>query len=204
MKNFNDDRDTSSLRDLKYENLFKIVKDGKFESDDAEGEMDESEMNDECLIDEEDEEEINETDDGAIEITKDEYNIKVNGVMNNIFLALKKTGKNLNELFHQAILPEVQDFRAVELGLLIQILKEELGLELTHIDVFCMFTKIKPGVGVSENFDNSETVDEIVDYDKFVEEVEKIGRIMSNVSVNQGNNIINSDVAGVSNKNDDE
>jgi hypothetical protein len=156
MKSFNDEN--SSIHDLKYEHLFKILKEKEdqiFEEDGVEEE-------------ENDDENEGEEEESAIEISSDEYLRKVSNVIKKIILALNSTGTTLDHHFLKYVNTEQNEFRAIELARLVQILNEEFNIILDSIDIYCLFTKLKHLE--SEN-ENETEIEEIVDYDKLIYEI---------------------------------
>ena len=67
-------------------------------------------------------------------------------------------------------------------------LKTEFNIELSNIEIFCLFTKIKPG----NEKENEEDVEEIVDYDKLKNEIEEGLRHPHSLKTNNNNNKANS------------
>jgi len=152
MKSFNDEK--ASINDLKYELLFKILKEKEDEI--FEEEAGENETNEEA------------EEESAIEISSDEYLRKVSNVVRKIKLGLKSSKTSTDEHFLKFILPEHEEYRALELARLVQILNEEFNIILDSIDIYCLFTKLKHSEG--EN-DNDSEIEEIIDYDKLIIEI---------------------------------
>ena len=154
MKCFIDDG--NFLQDLKYENILKIVDETPLDPnenlDDVEGENDNKEG-----------------DDDAIEITNEEYLTKVKDIISRICKVLLKEKKNVDEYFEKIITKSITDYRAIRLIKLVEVLKEEFNIELSNIEIFCLFTKVKPNLGASKDPDD---VEEIIDYTKLKEEIE--------------------------------
>ena len=154
MKCFIDDG--NFLQDLKYENILKIVDETPLDPnenlDDVEGENDNKEG-----------------DDDAIEITNEEYLTKVKDIISRICKVLLKEKKNVDEYFEKIITKSITDYRAIRLIKLVEVLKEEFNIELSNIEIFCLFTKVKPNLGASKDPDD---VEEIIDYSKLKEEIE--------------------------------
>ena len=140
------------LKDLKYENLIKIINDTQLNPNEHINE-DEDEKEDE---------------DEAIEITNEEYLNKVKEIIGKICKVLKEKNKKLDDYFIKALSKSVNDFKAIQLINLVDILKNDFNIELTHLEIFCLFTKIKPGDSQKEEDD----VEEIIDYDKLKKEIE--------------------------------
>ena len=154
MKCFIDDG--NFLQDLKYENILKIIDETPFDPnenlDEVEGENDNKEG-----------------DDDAIEITNEEYLTKVKDIISRICKVLLKEKKNVDEYFEKIITKSITDYRAIRLIKLVEVLKEEFNIELSNIEIFCLFTKVKPNLGASKDPDD---VEEIIDYTKLKEEIE--------------------------------
>ena len=154
MKCFIDDG--NFLQDLKYENILKIVDETPLDPnenlDDVEGENDNKEG-----------------DDDAIEITNEEYLTKVKDIISRICKVLLKEKKNVDEYFEKIITKSITDYRAIRLIKLVEVLKEEFNIELSNIEIFCLFTKVKPNLGASKDPDD---VEEIIDYTKLKDEIE--------------------------------
>ena len=49
------------------------------------------------------------------------------------------------------------------------VLKEDFNIELSNIEIFCLFTKVKPNLTTSKDADD---IEEIIDYDKLIEEIQ--------------------------------
>ena len=62
-------------------------------------------------------------------------------------------------------------------------MKSEFNIELSNIEIFCLFTKIKPG----NEKENEEDVEEIVDYDKLKNEIEEGLRHPNSLKINNNN-----------------
>ena len=154
MKCFIDDG--NFLQDLKYENILKIVDETPLDPN-------------ENLDDVEGENENKEGDDDAIEITNEEYLSKVKDIISRICKVLLKQKKNLDEYFAKIISTSITDYKAIRLIKLVDVLKEEFNIELSNIEIFCLFTKVKPNLGASKDPDD---VEEIIDYSKLKEEIE--------------------------------
>ena len=63
----------------------------------------------------------------------------------------------------------INDYRAIRLVKLVDVLKEDFNIELSNIEIFCLFTKVKPSLATSKDADD---IEEIIDYDKLKEEIE--------------------------------
>ena len=154
MKCFIDDG--NFLQDLKYENIIKIIDETPIDPnenfDDVEGEN-----------------ENKEGDDDAIEITNEEYLAKVKDIISRICKVLLKEKKNVDQYFEKIITKSITDYKAIRLIKLVEVLKDEFNIELSNIEIFCLFTKVKPNLGASKDPDD---VEEIIDYSKLKEEIE--------------------------------
>ena len=154
MKCFIDDG--NFLQDLKYENILKIVDETPLDPnenyDDVEGG-----------------EENKEGDDDAIEITNEEYLAKVKDIISRICKVILKEKKNVDEYFEKIVSKSITDYKAIRLIKLVDVLKDEFNIELSNIEIFCLFTKVKPNLGASKDPDD---VEEIIDYSKLKEEIE--------------------------------
>ena len=154
MKCFIDDG--NFLQDLKYENILKIVDETPLDPnenyDDVEGG-----------------EENKEGDDDAIEITNEEYLAKVKDIISRLCKVILKEKKNVDEYFEKIVSKSITDYKAIRLIKLVDVLKDEFNIELSNIEIFCLFTKVKPNLGASKDPDD---VEEIIDYTKLKEEIE--------------------------------
>ena len=161
MKCFIDDG--NYLKDLKYENILKILEETQIDPneniDDLEGE--------------EENKENKEGDDDAIEITNEEYLSKVKDIISRICKVILKNKKTVDEYFEKIISKSITDYKAIRLIKLVDVLKEEFNIELSNIEIFCLFTKVKPNLGASKDPDD---IEEIIDYSKLKEEIENYMR----------------------------
>ena len=186
MKCFIDDG--NFLQDLKYENILKIVDETPLDPN-------------ENLDDVEGENENKEGDDDAIEITNEEYLAKVKDIISRICKVIIKEKKNVDEYFEKIISKSITDYRAIRLIKLVEVLKDEFNIELSNIEIFCLFTKVKPNLGASKDPDD---VEEIIDYSKLKEEIENYIRnpgkqsasinskeIKENKNQKKGKNVLN-------------
>ena len=149
------------LKDLKYDNILKILEDTPIDPNDVQDD-----------IEGEEEKENNikqENDDDAIEITNEEYLSKVRDIISRICEILKKNKKKCDDYFLKIISKSVTDYRAIRLVKLVDVLKEDFNIELSNIEIFCLFTKVKPNLASSKDADD---IEEIIDYDKLKEEIE--------------------------------
>ncbi len=136
------------LRDLKYGNLIKILEETQFDPNEN---VDQNEDN---KNKEDDDEE-------AIEITNEEYLNEVKEFIGKVCQVLKKTGKKPDDYFLKIVSKSVKDYKAIQLAYLVDVLKNEFGIELSHLEIFCLFTKIKPGDSMDKEYDDN--VEEIID-----------------------------------------
>ena len=157
MKCFIDDG--NNLKDLKYENILKILE---------ETQIDPNENIDDLEGDEENKEN-KEGDDDAIEITNEEYLSKVKDIISRICKVLVNNKKTPDDYFAKIVSKSITDYKAIRLIKLVDVLKEEFNIELSNIEIFCLFTKVKPNLGVSKDPDD---VEEIIDYTKLKDEIE--------------------------------
>ena len=155
------------LRSLKVDNLIKIIE--------------ETEINPNENYDIEDEKK---DDDDAIEITNEEYLNKVKNIISRICKQILSKKKTIEEIFGKIISKSIKDFKAIRLVHLVDVLKSEFNIELSNIEIFCLFTKIKPG----NEKENEEDVEEIVDYDKLKNEIEEGLRHPNSLKINNNNN----------------
>ena len=155
------------LRSLKVDNLIKIIE--------------ETEINPNENYDIEDEKK---DDDDAIEITNEEYLNKVKNIISRICKQILTKKKTIEEIFGKIISKSIKDFKAIRLVHLVDVLKSEFNIELSNIEIFCLFTKIKPG----NEKENEEDVEEIVDYDKLKNEIEEGLRHPNSLKINNNNN----------------
>ena len=152
------------LKDLKYVNILKILEDTPIECNEQEdgdpegGEGDEKEKEDK-----------KDNDDDAIEITNEEYLAKVKDIIERICEILINSKKNVDDYFLKIVSKSITDYRAIRLIKLVDVLKKDFKIDLTNIEIFCLFTKVKPNLASSKDADD---IEEIIDYDKLKEEIE--------------------------------
>ena len=149
------------LKDLKYENILKILEDYPLDPNEQEEDVD----ND----DKEKENKKDNNDDDAIEITNEEYLAKVKDIVERICDVLIENKKNVDDYFLKIVSKSITDYRAIRLIKLVDVLKKDFKIDLTNIEIFCLFTKVKPNLASSKDADD---IEEIIDYDKLKEEVE--------------------------------
>ena len=150
------------LKELKYQNILKVLEDVPVEpNEQEEGEPEEGE--------EKDKENKKDNDDDAIEITNEEYLSKVKDIIERICEVLINSKKNVDDYFLKIVSKSVTDYRAIRLIKLVDVLKKDFNIDLTNIEIFCLFTKVKPNLTSSKDADD---IEEIIDYDKLKEEIE--------------------------------
>ena len=157
MKCFIDDG--NFLKDLKYENILKILEETQVDPNE----------NIEDLEGDEENKDNKDGDDDAIEITNEEYLSKVKDIISRICKVIVKDKKNIDEYFGKIVSKSITDYKAIRLIKLVDVLKDEFNIELSNIEIFCLFTKVKPNLGASKDPDD---VEEIIDYSKLKEEIE--------------------------------
>ena len=173
MKCFIDDG--NFLQDLKYENILKILDETQIDPNEN---LDEVEAENENKENEED----------AIEITNEEYLSKVKDIISRICKVLLKEKKNVDEYFKKIVSKSITDYQAIRLIKLVEVLKDEFNIELSNIEIFCLFTKVKPNLGASKDPDD---VEEIIDYTKLKDEIENYLRHPEKQNSSVNNNKIN-------------
>ena len=184
LKSYNDEN--SSITELKYDNIIKILNDENYgkpdELDLEEEEMEENQNENNKKIkqkkiknpEDSDEENphlpANDSDESGIEITTEEYLKIVEGIL--IELTNKMYQKNLTveEIFKPYITvienkEKKTKFNILDLKYLVNILHDELEINLDSVDIYCLFTKFK--------LEENET-EEIIDFDKFVAEINSL------------------------------
>ena len=149
------------LKDLKYENILKILEDYPLDPNEQEEDVDNE--------DKEKENKKDNNDDDAIEITNEEYLAKVKDIVERICDVLIENKKNVDDYFLKIVSKSITDYRAIRLIKLVEVLKKDFKIDLTNIEIFCLFTKVKPNLASSKDADD---IEEIIDYDKLKEEVE--------------------------------
>ena len=105
-----------------------------------------------------------------IEITTEEYNEKILLIMNSISSEiLKKCNKNMedfiNKLFNKYIISDENNHQIIELSKLIEEIKNSLFIELSQIEIFCLYSKFQ--IKEEKNINNSE----FISYDSFKNEI---------------------------------
>ena len=140
------------LKDLKYSNLIKILDETPVDPNEN---IDDNEGNEK-------------EDDDAIEITNEEYLNKVKDIISRICRVLMIKKKTPDEIFLKCLSQSVTDYKAIRLVHLVEILKNEFKIDLSNIEIFCLFTKVKPG----NSRDVDDDMEEIIDYSKLKKEIE--------------------------------
>jgi hypothetical protein len=140
------------LTDLKYSNLIKILDETPVDPNEN---IDDNEGNEK-------------EDDDAIEITNEEYLNKVKDIIARICRVLLIKKKSPDEIFLKCLSQSVTDYKAIRLVPLVEILKNEFKIDLSNIEIFCLFTKVKPG----NSRDVDDDMEEIIDYTKLKKEIE--------------------------------
>lgn len=116
-----------------------------------------------------------------IEITNDEYLAKVTETITKIKKTITDSKKPFEILFSiDQSLKVIKGKDSIALSKVIQILKETFNLELNHLEIFCLYSKVrfddeKEGNKTDQNNTNTneETIDDIIDYTKFKNEFEE-------------------------------
>ena len=140
------------LKDLKYSNLIKILDETPVDPNEN---IDDNEGNEK-------------EDDDAIEITNEEYLNKVKDIISRICRVLMIKKKTPDEIFLKCLSQSVTDYKAIRLVHLVETLKNEFKIDLSNIEIFCLFTKVKPG----NSRDVDDDMEEIIDYTKLKKEIE--------------------------------
>ena len=92
----------------------------------------------------------------------------------------------MDEYFGKIVSKSITDYKAIRLIKLVDVLKEEFNIDLSNIEIFCLFTKVKPNLGASKDPDD---IEEIIDYSKLKEEIENYLRHPSNKEEQKNNEI---------------
>ena len=174
MKCFIDDG--NYLKDLKYDNLLKILE---------ETQIDPNENIDDLEVDEENKEN-KEGEDDAIEITNEEYLSKVKDIISRICKVISTRKKSVDDYFLKIVSKSITDYKAIRLIKLVDVLKEDFNIELSNIEIFCLFTKVKPNLGASKDPDD---IEEIIDYSKLKDEIENYLKHPPNKEENKKNKV---------------
>ena len=148
------------LKDLKYENILKILE---------ETPIDPNEQEEDIEAEDKEKENKKDNEDDAIEITNEEYLSKVKDIIERICEVLNENKKQVDDYFLKIVSKSITDYRAIRLIKLVDVLKKDFKIDLTNIEIFCLFTKVKPNLATSKDADD---IEEIIDYDKLKEEIE--------------------------------
>ena len=140
------------LNDLKYSNLTKILDEIPVDPNEN---IDDNEGNEK-------------EEDDAIEITNEEYLNKVKDIIARICRVLLTKKKTPDEIFLKTVSQSITEYKAIRLVHLVDILKSEFKIDLSNVEIFCLFTKVKPG----NSKDVDEDMEEIIDYSKLKKEIE--------------------------------
>ena len=112
----------------------------------------------------------NNNEDSIIEITNEEYSDKIMDIIGNLNLKIFERYKNIDELFGNELKQnENSNNKIIELYKLVNIIKSELNIELTQIDIFCIYSKFK--LEKIENNKDGDVECDFVDYDLFKNEI---------------------------------
>lgn len=176
LKTYNDEN--SSITELKYENLIKILNDenyGKPDELDLEEEENEQAKKTKRDPNAESDEDIphhpnNDSDESGIEITTEEYLKIVEGILIELTNKLYQKRLTLEELFKEFVsVVENKEKKSknkiLDLKYLVNILHDELEINLDSVDIYCLFTKFK--------VDENET-EEVIDFVKFQAEINQM------------------------------
>ena len=163
MKCFIDDG--NFLKDLKYENLLKILEETQVDPNENIDDIDAEEEN----------KENKEGEDDAIEITNEEYLSKVKNIISRICKTILTQKKNIDDYFLKIVSKSITEYKAIRLIKLVDVLKEEFNIDLSNIEIFCLFTKVKP-VNLGKSSKDPDDIEEIIDYSKLKEEIENYMR----------------------------
>ena len=182
MKNYNEEN--TSLNELKYTNLINVIENSEIDPN---------------LIEKNDEinnnnNNNNNNDDEPIEITNEEYLNNVKEIIAKIGTALINKKRNFDNIFNSCVSKSKTEFKGIRLVNLVEKLKSDFNIELSNIEIFCLFTKVKPDKkNLSKNEDDDEDIEEIIDYNKLKKEVEEF------IKNNNNNNNKNSFKTSISN-----
>lgn len=177
LKTYNDEN--SSITELKYDNIIKILNDEEYGKPD---ELDlEEEENEEQIAktkkakldpngesDEENQhQKQNDSDESGIEITTEEYLKIVEGILIELTNKLYQKHLTIEDIF-KPFVTQIENkekktkVNILDLKYLVNILHDELEINLDSVDIYCLFTKFK--------VDENET-EEIIDFEKFKAEI---------------------------------
>ena len=191
MKNYNDEN--TSLNELKYTNLINVIENSEIDPNLIEKNSDE---NNNKNSKENNNNNNNNNDDEPIEITNEEYLNNVKEIIAKIGNVLINQKKTFDNVFNSIVSKSKTEFKGIRLINLVEKLKSDFNIELSNIEIFCLFTKVKPEKNLSSknNDEDDEDIEEIIDYNKFKNEVDNF--IKNN---NNNKNVKNSYKTSISN-----
>lgn len=125
-------------------------------------------------------ENCNAEDDSIIEITNEEYLKKANDIMQKIAGELSKKQKSFDDIFFKYS-SNKNNQQEIELSKVVDVLKQDFEMSLTPIEVFCLFSKVKleeindnnnnPNNNLNNTNTGTNSEGEIIDYQKFKNEI---------------------------------
>ena len=177
MKNYNEEN--TNLNELKYINLINVIENSEIDPNLIEKN---NEINNN-----------NNNDEEPIEITNEEYLNNVKKIIAKIGNLLLNKKRNFDNIFNSCVSKSKTEFKGIRLVNLVEKLKSDFNIELTNIEIFCLFTKVKPNKK-NLNEDDDEDIEEIIDYNKLKNEVEEFMK-----NNNNNNNNKNSIKTSISN-----
>ena len=180
MKNYNEEN--TNLNELKYINLINVIENSEIDPNLIE-------KNNEINNNNNNEEE-------PIEITNEEYLNNVKKIIAKIGNLLLNKKRNFDNIFNSCVSKSKTEFKGIRLVNLVEKLKSDFNIELTNIEIFCLFTKVKPNKK-NLNEEDEEDIEEIIDYNKLKNEVEEF--MKNNNNNNNNNNNKNSIKTSISN-----
>ncbi len=116
---------------------------------------------------------LDENDNSVIEITNDEYKEKINSIIftlcyeifNNYSLNINPNNKNKIDALFSKYVTNFEGYQVIELGKLIEEVRNSLHIEMNQIEIFCLYSRFK----ITD--DNNANGTEIIDYDLFKKEL---------------------------------
>ena len=177
MKNYNEEN--TNLNELKYINLINVIENSEIDPNLIEKN---NEINNN-----------NNNDEEPIEITNEEYLNNVKKIIAKIGNLLLNKKRNFDNIFNSCVSKSKTEFKGIRLVNLVEKLKSDFNIELSNIEIFCLFTKVKPNKK-NLNEDDDEDIEEIIDYNKLKNEVEEFMK-----NNNNNNNNKNSIKTSISN-----
>ncbi len=172
MKNYNEEN--TNLNELKYINLINVIENSEIDPNLIEKN---NEINNN-----------NNNDEEPIEITNEEYLNNVKKIIAKIGNLLLNKKRNFDNIFNSCVSKSKTEFKGIRLVNLVEKLKSDFNIELTNIEIFCLFTKVKPNKK-NLNEDDDEDIEEIIDYNKLKNEVEEFMKNNNNNNNNNKNSI---------------